>query len=64
MTEPAYPADAHDYSSDAEELERVDAAMTASPGGAIVVSAIAVGLLMVGWLLIYLLIFIPRGTVG
>ena len=64
MTEDAYPATAHDYSSDAEELERIDAAMTDSPGGAIVVSAISVGLLMVGWLVLYFFVFIPRGTVG
>ena len=64
MTEPAYPADAHDYSSNAEELERVDLAMTGAPSGAVVISAISVALLMIAWLIIYAFVFIPRGTVG
>lgn len=64
MAEPSYPADAHDYSSDAEELERIDAAMGEVPSGALIVSGIAVALLLVCWLAIYLLVFIPRGTVG
>lgn len=64
MAEESYPAGAHDYSSDAEELERVDTAMNQTPAGAIWVSAIAVGLLMIGWLILYFFVFIPRGTVG
>jgi hypothetical protein len=32
--------------------------------GALVVSAIAVGLLFIGWLAFYFLIFMPRGPVG
>ena len=64
MSEDAYPASAHDYSSNAEELERIDSAMADSPAGAIVVSAISVGLLLVGWLILYFFVFIPRGTVG
>ena len=36
----------------------------AGPGGAIAVSGIAVGLLMLGWLFIYVFVFLPRGTVG
>ena len=64
MTEPSYPDAAHDYASDGEELERIDAAMTGAPSGALVVSAISVGLLLVCWLAIYILVFIPRGTVG
>ncbi|HEX2803416.1 MAG TPA: hypothetical protein VHN55_05465 [Sphingomicrobium sp.] len=64
MVEPSYPADAHDFASDAEELERIDSAATEAPKGAVVVSAIAVAALLVGWLLLYFWIFIPRGTVG
>ena len=63
MVEPSYPAEAHDYASDAEELGYVDAAMDEAPRGAIVISAIAVALLLVGWLILYF-VFIPRGTVG
>jgi len=64
MAEPSYPAGSHDYPSDAEELERLEAAMDQSPRGALVVALISVGLLMIGWLGIYFLVFLPRGTVG
>lgn len=64
MMEPAYPRTRHDYSDDAEELAQLEIAMKDSPRGAAVVSLVAVGLLMLGWLAIYILIFLPRGTVG
>ena len=54
----------HDYSSDAEELRRLEAAMERAPQGAVVVSGIAVGLLILCWLLIYTFVFLPRGPVG
>lgn len=64
MTESSYPVGAHDYASDAEELEKLDTALEEAPRGALAVSAIAVGLLMVGWLGMYFLVFLPRGPVG
>lgn len=64
MTEPSYPAGLHDLSSDAEELERLETAMEETPRGALVVSLIAVGLLLVGWLGLYFLVFLPRGSIG
>lgn len=64
MTEPAYPVTQHDYTDDAEELQQLEAAMKDSPSGATAVSLIAVGLLMLGWLGMYFLVFLPRGTVG
>ena len=64
MTEPAYPTSAHDYASEGEELERLEGALSGGPRGAIIVSAIAVALLMLGWLGVYFLVFLPRGTVG
>lgn len=64
MAEPSFPAAEHDYASDAEEIERLEAAMEESPRGALVVSLIAVGLLLVGWLGLYFLVFLPRGSVG
>src|SRR5262245_46706635 len=64
MADPGYPTTRHDYKTDAEEYERLEAAMNASPRGAIAVSAIAVALLLVGWLWLYFFIFLPRGTVG
>lgn len=60
----AYPTSAHDYESDEEELKRVEAALDHGPRGAVAVSLIAVALLMVGWLGMYFLVFLPRGTVG
>jgi hypothetical protein len=38
--------------------------MSGGPRGAIMVSGIAVGLLLLCWLFIYFFIFLPRGTVG
>ena len=64
MTDPAYPITRHDYASDPEELERLESSMDESPRGAILVSAIAVALLLLGWLWVYFFIFLPRGTVG
>jgi hypothetical protein len=34
------------------------------PRGALLVASIAVGLLFLGWLAFYFLLFIPRGSVG
>ena len=64
MTEPAYPITTHDYASDAEELERLEESLSRGPRGALAVSAISVGLLMLAWLFIYFFVFLPRGTVG
>ncbi len=64
MTDPAYPATAHDYATDDEELDRLERAMEGGPRGAVIVSGIAVGLLLLCWLLVYAFVFLPRGTVG
>jgi hypothetical protein len=64
MTEPGYPTSPHDYASDGEELERLERAMDETPKGAVAVSLIAVALLLIGWLGMYFLVFLPRGTVG
>ena len=64
MVESSYPVGAHDYPGDAEELERLKAALEETPRGAIAVSGIAVGLLIIGWLGLYFLVFLPRGPVG
>ena len=34
------------------------------PVGALVISSIAVGILFVGWLAFYFLLFMPRGPIG
>lgn len=64
MTEPAYPTSGHDYESDVEELKRLDAAASGGLAGALAVSGIAVGLLLLAWLFIYFFVFLPRGSVG
>ena len=64
MAEPSYPVGAHDYASDAEEIDRLEAAMADTPRGALLVSGVAVGLLMLCWLIIYAFVFLPRGTIG
>jgi hypothetical protein len=39
-------------------------ALRAGPIGAYVVAGIAVGLLFLGWLAFYFLLFMPRGSIG
>jgi hypothetical protein len=64
MPELGYPATRHDSATDEDDLKRLEAAMEATPGGALVVSGISVALLLLGWFFIYVFIFLPRGTVG
>jgi hypothetical protein len=44
-----------------EDLERV---MREVPRGALALAALAVGVLLVCWFLVYLLVFLPRGMVS
>ena len=46
------------------DAETAAEALKHGPRGALVVAAIAVGLLFVGWLLFYFVLFLPRGSVG
>ena len=62
--EDSYPAGAHDFAGDAEEMQAIEAALDEAPRGALAVSGIAVGLLVACWLIIYIFVFLPRGTVG
>jgi hypothetical protein len=39
-------------------------ALRNGPVGAFIVASIAVGLLFVGWLAFYFLLFLPRGAIG
>ena len=39
-------------------------ALKNGPIGALVVSAVAVGLLFIGWMAFYFLLFLPRGPIG
>jgi hypothetical protein len=46
------------------DADAVVAALKHGPRGALVLASISVGLLFVGWLAFYFLLFIPRGSVG
>jgi hypothetical protein len=39
-------------------------ALKSGPLGALVVASIAVGILFIGWLAFYFLLFMPRGPIG
>ena len=39
-------------------------ALSNGPHGALLVSAIAVALLLIGWMAFYFLLFLPRGPIG
>lgn len=54
-------ADGEDSPVSSPELERV---MQQVPRGAFAVAGIAVALLVVGYLYVYLFVFLPRGMVG
>lgn len=64
MSDSSYPSGEHDFADDGAELEALESAMDVAPRGAAVISGVAVGLLVLCWLLIYIFVFLPRGTVG
>ena len=44
--------------------EAVAEALKHGPRGALLLAGIAVGLLFIGWLAFYFLLFLPRGSIG
>jgi hypothetical protein len=46
------------------DAETAAAALKDGPRGALLLASVSVGLLFIGWLLFYFLLFIPRGSVG
>jgi hypothetical protein len=44
--------------------ETIEAALGQTPKGAFALAGLTVGLLMLAWLAIYVLVFLPRGEVG
>jgi hypothetical protein len=46
------------------DAETAVEALSHGPRGALLVAGISVGLLFIGWLLFYFVLFIPRGPVG
>jgi hypothetical protein len=45
-------------------MDEAARALRNGPTGALVVASIAVGLLFLGWLAFYFLLFMPRGAIG
>ena len=63
-SESSYPSgssQASDAAVDDAALERV---MREVPGGALALSLLTVGLLLLAWFLMYAFVFLPRGMVG
>ena len=58
------PEASHSTPDPDDDLEALEEALKEAPRGAIAVAGTAVILLMLGWLAIYLFVFLPRGTVG
>jgi hypothetical protein len=58
---PAYSAAPADLPVSIEDVAQ---ALRDGPTGAYVVAGIAVGLLFIGWLAFYFLVFLPRGAIG
>ena len=61
QAEPATLPSERDDGIDEAALAEV---MRQVPRGAALLAGTAVALLVIGWLLIYLLVFVPRGVVG
>jgi hypothetical protein len=61
--QPSAAADPHEVADDVNEEALADV-MRVVPLGAGVLAGGAVALLVLGYLLIYLLVFVPRGVVG
>jgi hypothetical protein len=61
------PDGKHPSTAHLRNLAGPDAAVQAlknGPVGALVVASIAAGVLFVGWLAFYFLLFLPRGAIG
>ena len=62
--DPQSSAANRDQAGDAIDDGDLARVMREVPKGAVAVAGAAVALLTIGWVLIYLLVFVPRGTVG
>lgn len=61
QSEDGPPLAVEDEAAEEAALER---ALVDVPRGTVAVAGTAVGLMMLGWFLIYILVFLPRGSVG
>jgi hypothetical protein len=62
--DPQAAASAGDQAADAIDEAALAQVMREVPKGAVALAGAAVALLAIGWVLIYLLVFVPRGVVG
>jgi hypothetical protein len=46
------------------EVQQAAKDLADGPTGALIIAAIAVGILFVGWLAFYFFLFLPRGSIG
>jgi len=58
------PADRAEIVAAPIRLDEAAEALKYGPAGAFFVSAIAVGILFIGWLAFYFFLFLPRGSIG
>jgi hypothetical protein len=61
LPEPSRVRGHSSHEADDEALERV---MAEVPRGALALSGLTVGLLLLAWFLMYVFVFLPRGPVG
>jgi hypothetical protein len=57
-------ANASDESGEAFDDPALERIMQEVPRGALALSGLTVGLLLLAWFLMYLFVFLPRGAVG
>jgi hypothetical protein len=60
----ASAAGASEHKPPSIDAEAAAALLKQGPRGALAVAGFSVGLLLIGWLLFYFLLFIPRGSIG
>jgi hypothetical protein len=58
------PPGATEQAAPAIDAEAAAILLKQGPRGALAVAGFSVGLLFIGWLLFYFLLFIPRGSIG
>ena len=46
------------------EVQQAARDLADGPTGAMIIAAIAVGILFIGWLAFYFFLFLPRGSIG
>jgi hypothetical protein len=63
MPTPSQPS-ARDPSADDIDDDALEGVMAEVPRGALALSGLTVGLLLLAWFAMYLFVFLPRGSVG